>query len=146
MCATIETTQNPATVETTQNTSQTPPATAALPTMTLEVLEQKQREDPSISAVIEYLQASRKPNTWQRRRENPVTQALLKQWDKLNLHDNILYRTIHLQDEDSSVKQVILPKNLRKVAFQSLHTDMGHLGSDRTLDLTRRHLYTAKNV
>lgn len=37
--------------------------------------------------------------------------------------------------------QLVLPKRFRKLALKSLHDAVGHMGTDRTLDLVRAHFY-----
>lgn len=73
------------------------------------------------------------------RRELPELPVLLREWNRLELHDGVLYRK--RKDGDQVTYQLVLPEVLRESVLQSLHNDMGHMGIDRTLDLVRTRFY-----
>lgn len=56
----------------------------------------------------------------------------------------ILYR--RHQDNGKITYQLVLPEELRTVVLQSLHNDMGHLGTERNLDLVRTRFFWPKMV
>lgn len=58
------------------------------------------------------------------------------------LQNGILYRRRQVDEEIQY--QLILPESQRSIVLKSLHDDMGHLGFDRTLDLTRTRFFWPK--
>ncbi|RXN03980.1 Retrovirus-related Pol polyprotein from transposon 412 [Labeo rohita] len=65
--------------------------------------------------------------------------ALKWELNRLEIHNEVLYRK--RQDGDKVTHQLVLPEELRAPVLQSLHNDMGHLGTERTLDLARTRFY-----
>ncbi|KAK7877074.1 hypothetical protein WMY93_032212 [Mugilogobius chulae] len=101
----------------------------------------EQRSDPSIGEVIHELESGDKsPPTL--RKELPELPLLLREFNKLELIDGVLYR--RRQGEDQVSHQLVLPEALRDQVLHSLHNDMGHLGVERTLDLVRSRFYWPK--
>ncbi len=64
---------------------------------------------------------------------------LLRELNRLELHEDILYR--RRQDGERVLFQLVLPKELRSVVLTSLHDDMGHIGIERSLDLVRSRFF-----
>ena len=52
--------------------------------------------------------------------------------------DKIFYRK---EDENN---QLMLPSRLKPLVFKELHVDMGHLGYDRTLEITKERFFWPK--
>lgn len=101
-------------------------------------LQEKQNADPSIREVIHQLESGEKvPPTV--REELPEIPLLLRELNKLELINGILYRTRH--DNKQPSYQLVLPAELRSTVLQSLHDRMGHMGIERTLDLARTRFY-----
>lgn len=98
-----------------------------------EELKRKQRADPAIGEIIRQLETGNTP-TPTVRRELPELSILLQEISKLELQNGILYRKRRISEETHY--QLVLPEELQDMVMQSLHDDMGHLGIDRTLDLT----------
>lgn len=73
------------------------------------------------------------------RRDLPELPLLLREWNRLELHDWMLYQ--RGQDGDQLTYQLVPPEVLSASGLQSLHNDMGHMGIDRTLDLVRTRFY-----
>uniref|UniRef100_A0A3B3DXT9 Gypsy retrotransposon integrase-like protein 1 n=1 Tax=Oryzias melastigma TaxID=30732 RepID=A0A3B3DXT9_ORYME len=109
-----------------------------IPTFSHAELKEKQRADPSIREVIAQLEIGEKPPPTVRK-ELPELPLLLREWNRLELHDEVLYRRI--QDFNLTTYQLVLPEDLRATVLQSLHDDMGHMGIERTLDLVRTRFY-----
>uniref|UniRef100_A0A3P9L3Q8 Gypsy retrotransposon integrase-like protein 1 n=1 Tax=Oryzias latipes TaxID=8090 RepID=A0A3P9L3Q8_ORYLA len=101
-------------------------------------LRERQREDPSIREVIYQLETGEKISPTVRQ-ELPDIPLLLREWNRLELKDNILYR--RRQDGEHILFQLVLPEELRSMVLTSLHNDMGHLGVERTLDLVRSRFF-----
>ena len=93
-----------------------------------------QREDPIISKVIDHLVSKQVP----RREQNPVVRTMLKT-KGLVLLNGVLHR--QRVSDKGEFKQLVLPEKWRKTAFEMLHTEMGHMGRDRTCDLFRKRFF-----
>uniref|UniRef100_A0AAY4BA93 Gypsy retrotransposon integrase-like protein 1 n=1 Tax=Denticeps clupeoides TaxID=299321 RepID=A0AAY4BA93_9TELE len=102
------------------------------------MLKDKQRADPTIKEVIGQVEFGETPPPTARK-ELPDLPLLLREFNKLELHDEVLYRK--RQDGDEIIYQLVLPEELRASVLHSLHNDMGHMGIDRTLDLVRNRFY-----
>ena len=98
-----------------------------------------QREDATLRVIIDHLQTgSRVPA--QQIQTNPVfNRRYLKDWDKLFLHQDVLYRKAVINRQD--FQQLVLPLAFRDVVFQALHDDLGHQGRDRTISLVKQRFY-----
>uniref|UniRef100_A0A8C6UNE4 Gypsy retrotransposon integrase-like protein 1 n=1 Tax=Neogobius melanostomus TaxID=47308 RepID=A0A8C6UNE4_9GOBI len=73
------------------------------------------------------------------RNELPDLALLLRELNRLELQDDILYRRRH--DGEQVSFQLVLPQELKSVVLTSLHDDLGHLGIERTLDLVRTRFF-----
>ena len=109
-----------------------------VPNMSPEQIIHEQRTDPCLREVIAQIQTGEKvpPSV---RTEIPDVNLLLRELNRLKIHNNILYRTRHVGE--NATYQLVLPEQLRNSVFQSLHCDMGHLGTERTVDLARTRFY-----
>ena len=67
------------------------------------------------------------------------SRKVLKYWDKISACDGVLYRTVI--SNGKAVKQLLLPDSLRKQVLTSMHDEMGHQGSEKTLQLARTRCY-----
>lgn len=76
------------------------------------------------------------------RKELPELGLLLREWNKLEVLDGVLYRK--RQEGAQTHYQFVLPEALRSLVLKSLHDDMGHMGTERTLDLIRKRFYWPK--
>ena len=109
-----------------------------VPSFSLPVIKETQRSDPMLREVIHQLETGEKvPPT--ARAELPDLPLLLREINRLELHDGVLYR--RRQDGEQLCFQLVLPEVLRPVVLSSLHDDMGHMGVERTLDLTRARFF-----
>lgn len=112
-----------------------------IPSMSEEELRQSQRNDPAIKEIIHQLETGEtSPPTV--RQEIPQLSIFLRELSKLEFQNGILYRKRQIGDETQY--QLVLPESLRPMVLKSLHDDMGHLGFDRTLDLTRTRFFWPK--
>ena len=68
----------------------------------------------------------------------------MKEIDKLTLENGILYRKAILQNEN--VKQLVLPSHFRETAFRLLHTNLGHHGRDRTIQLMKERFFWPRMI
>lgn len=104
-------------------------------------LQLEQREDVIISQVISHLEEGKSPCRAVRY-ECPDLLLLLREWNRLELKDGVLYRRRKLHDQ--TTYQLVLPVKFRALVLESLHDQMGHMGIDRTLDLVRSRFYWPK--
>ncbi|KAL6488151.1 hypothetical protein MHYP_G00047770 [Metynnis hypsauchen] len=103
-----------------------------------EDLRQRQKADPAISEILHLMETGGSPSPAVRR-ELPDLPIYLREMNKLELRDDILYRKRQICNEIHN--QIVLPEKCRDMVLTSLHDDMGHLGFDRTLDLTRSRFF-----
>lgn len=108
-----------------------------LPQLSPSSLADLQRKDSEIKAVIEGLESGKKPSNLGN--QSSTLRLWFKEWNRLELKNGILYRK--KQDHGVPLYQLALPIFLRSTVLRSLHDDMGHLGTDRTLDLVRSRFF-----
>ena len=99
----------------------------------------EQRSDETIRRVIYLIEKGYKPTKRQMALEDANVFKLLKEWDKLVLKDDVLFRHSSLYGE--KVKQLVLPFVYRDLALTGYHDDAGHQGRDRTTYLIKSHFY-----
>lgn len=101
-------------------------------------LQEKQRADPLLREVIHQLQTGEKvPPTI--RTTLPDIVILLRDCNRLELHDDVLYR--RRQDKEHVSFQLVLPEELRPAVLTNLNENMGHMGVERTLDQVRSRFF-----
>jgi len=60
----------------------------------------------------------------------------MRDWEKLYIsQEGILYR----KTRDNN--QLLLPKKFQRLVYQELHCEMGHLSSERVIDLAAQRFY-----
>lgn len=117
------------------------PGLPVVPALSHRELQDKQRADLNLREVIHQIETGEKvPPT--AREELPEIHLLLRELNKLELIEGVLYRK--RQDNEQMSYQLVLPEDLRSTVLQSLHDDMGHMGIERTLDLARTRFYWPK--
>ena len=99
----------------------------------------EQREDPVISRVLDYVTSGECPPLRTRQKEAWEVNLLLREWDRLVVKEGVLYRR-RVDSEGENLK-LVLPCKFRQIALESLHDEMGHLGTERTIDLIRSRFY-----
>ena len=69
-------------------------------------------------------------------REPQNVKRLLHEWNKVELtHNGLLIRS------NGSRKQIVLPSKYHRLVMKELHEEMGHLETDRVLNLVRQHFF-----
>ena len=98
-----------------------------------------QRKDPTIGLTIQHLKTdARKPAP--QVLANPLYDArYAKDWDKLFLCNDILYRNGTVSSQE--FRQLVVPLSFRDEIFKALHRDLGHQGRDRTTSLIKQRFY-----
>ncbi|KAK7906651.1 hypothetical protein WMY93_015263 [Mugilogobius chulae] len=69
-----------------------PPGQVTLPVFSVQELQDAQQNDTTISQVIPFVTRSKRPSRREKSNLSPRALKLLKQWEKLTMLDNILYR------------------------------------------------------
>lgn len=117
-----------------------PAGQPTFPVFTLQRLQEQQQADVDIGRIIFYVQRGRRPSRRELEHESSQTKRLLKQWEKLELKNGILYR---ISKGPSGVKryQLVVPTPLKKEVLKGVHDDAGHQGQERTLYLTRQRFF-----
>ena len=98
----------------------------------------QQRADPAIWEILSLMDTGETPPPAVKK-ELPELPMLLREMNKLELKDEILLRKRQVGEETQY--QIVLPVKFRDMVLRSLYDDMGHMGFDRTLDLTRSRLF-----
>ncbi|KAJ8339479.1 hypothetical protein SKAU_G00362650 [Synaphobranchus kaupii] len=112
-----------------------------IPLLTPAEVRDMQRADTCICEVLRQIESGEKPPP-SLRKELPELCLLLREWNRLEVLNGILYRK--RQEGAQTHYQLVLPESLRSLALKSLHDDMGHMGVERTLDLVRKRFYWPK--
>ena len=107
-----------------------------LPAISMEEWRRLQEADPTIKRVIELKISGTRPSP---REEPPAVRNLLREWDRLHLHHNVLHR-VRKVDEQRTF-QLVVPPSHRDRAFQGIHDDVGHFGCAKTVELARQRFY-----
>jgi transposase InsO family protein len=116
--------------------------TETLPRYSNEELCKLQDDDPAIGRfkAIWKSGTGNKLTLRQMGREIPAVRKLLRNWDKIEIHNDVLFRVVHNNGE-GSVHQMLLPTSLQAYVLQALHDDAGHQGKERTLALVRARCF-----
>lgn len=70
----------------------------------------------------------------------PVLKVYSRDWDKLFIKDELLYRKSKAATGEERL-QLVLPTCKREEVLKGLHNDLGHMGRDRTTELVRERFY-----
>ncbi|KAL2092933.1 hypothetical protein ACEWY4_010245 [Coilia grayii] len=113
----------------------------ALPSFSARKLQDRQRGDADLAGVIFYVGRKRRPSRRECAQETWTPLRLLKQWQKLSLMDEILYRVAKDPATGKKKFQYVVPQSLRSDVLQGCHEDAGHQGQLRTLHLVKQRFY-----
>ncbi|VDI22567.1 Hypothetical predicted protein [Mytilus galloprovincialis] len=104
-------------------------------------LKQYQHEDKTISSMLSLRQIHGKEKPHISTSDQDLS-TLLKQWELLDVIDDILYRRWENSD-GTSYQQLVAPKRIRGEILRLLHDcrTAGHFGRDRTLAKVRARFY-----
>ncbi|KAK7899346.1 hypothetical protein WMY93_020199 [Mugilogobius chulae] len=109
-----------------------------LPELSQTDLRDRQQADPAIREVVRQLETGESVAPILRK-EFPELPLLLRELPKLEMRDGVLFRR-RMEDGHANL-QLVLPPDLRFSVLTSLHDHMGHMGVERTLDLTRQRFF-----
>ncbi len=110
----------------------------------LSEIQSQQHNDSVISRVAFYVSRKHRPSRRERANEDMHVLRLLKQWDRLFLLNDILYRAIKDPLTKHKKFQFLLPDSLKKQALFGVHDLAGHQGQSRTLSLARQRFYWSR--
>ncbi|KAL7831377.1 hypothetical protein SRHO_G00308800 [Serrasalmus rhombeus] len=112
-----------------------------LPGYTLSEVGSMQVTDPAISEVLVHWNRKMRPNFEERQQMSKSALVLLRQWDRLVVREDVLYRRVFRPDGAEEDLQLVLPICLRKEVLTYLHQEHGHQGIERTMELVRKRCY-----
>lgn len=96
--------------------------------------DQKQKADlEQIGKVLEMKENDITLSEEDRAKADIDTKILLKEWSRLYIEDDFLYR------KTTERKLLVLPFIYKLVALTHLHNNMGHVGVEKVLSLVREH-------
>ena len=95
----------------------------------------EQSTDPHIKRVRHFISTGSHPTAAELVKENQVVRTLMREPDRLEMRDGVLYR------RRADDLQLVLPEQCRGKLFKMLHWDSGHLGRDKTLGLFQERVY-----
>ncbi|CAG2220736.1 unnamed protein product [Mytilus edulis] len=102
-----------------------------LPTLDRQEIKDLQERDTVVGKFIEIWNTKRKPlRSEQRKFDRPLV-TLLRQWDRIEVVDGLVYRVI-MDRNHGQLKQLILPAVLRDKVLNNCHDKLGHQGIERT--------------
>ena len=98
-----------------------------------------QNRDTDISRVKSLMTRSSKPSTRELASESPEVRKYLRDWAKLTIKDEVLYRTVVIKG--NTYQQLVIPKEITDIVFKALHDDQGHQGRDRSAWLIKTRFF-----
>ena len=107
-----------------------------LKTITSKDVLQAQQSDPVIAPALRFKAKGEKPSKDIITHAAPGVRILMRDWEKLYISEEGL-----LCRKTSENNQIVLPKKFHQVIYQELHSQMGHLSSDRVIQLAVQRFY-----
>lgn len=100
------------------------PSYETIPGMTHDDWYQVQKEDPSLKRIISFLELDQKPNFRQIKLEPLEVKLLLREWNRLEVRDGVLYRK--WATHWAVLHQIIFPQQSRERPLKGVHNKVGH--------------------
>ena len=106
-------------------------------------LRNGQLQDPTIHLVLEWKESDHKPTWDEISHLGSEPKHYWSQWDRLKVHNGVLYREWYEPLGTSPTLQLVLPKVWRAEVMTLLHDNIctGHMGIHRTLARVRARFY-----
>ena len=118
------------------NTTAFTPELNGLQKLDPEEIARAQENDPCIGTICTLKTKKEYPAEEEIRRLTPEAKALLREWKRLELGtDGVLNR------RRGPEMQLVLPQCYRTIVYKELHQNMGHLGSERVVELARERFF-----
>ena len=113
-------------------------------TRSLEDLKRQQEQDPTLRVIISLLKTRTARPEW--KELSPQTtevKSLWKLWNSLELRDGVLYYKWESAAGNDPVLLRVLPKAMRRDAWEQLHVDHGggHMGTSKTMSKLRARFF-----
>lgn len=121
------------------------PGQDSLPVFTLEELKHSQELDPTISVVLPFVIRRNSPSRCERAGFDVTAMALLKHWERLKVHNGVLYRVSKDHVSKQKRHQYVLPESLKQKALHGIHDIAGHQRQERTMHLVRQRFFLAQD-
>ena len=102
--------------------------------------KEAQKNDTIISRVIEYKNRGRFPSKEERDNEPYNVKLLMCEWNNVRLENGIFKR------RRGTYNQLVVPRKFHPIIFHELHEKMGHLRSERVIQLARERFYWPRMV
>lgn len=99
-----------------------------------------QGADPLLKSFLSFWRTGQPPSKEQQVQLSRDLQSLLRQWDRINEKNGLLFRRA-MMSHGEEYFQLLLPFCLRQEVLQNLHDGHGHQGVRRTTDLVRQRCY-----
>ncbi|KAL7882964.1 hypothetical protein SRHO_G00006220 [Serrasalmus rhombeus] len=93
--------------------------------------------DPVIGPDCKFRKEGRHPRAEEREALPSPTKALFCQWDRLVEREGVLYRVAHPVEGGPEKFQLLFPELLQEELLSSVHSNHGHQGAERMLQLLR---------
>ena len=95
-----------------------------------------QESDPTISRILSYKSLQRNLMKEDRKNESAEVKVFMREWKNLFVgKDGLLYQ------RHGQTSQLVIPSQLKKLIYEQLHNNMGHLRVECVLNLTRDRFY-----
>ena len=116
-----------------QNSASATGAINTFPGMSALDTRKLQDEDDMVSRVRSYWNTGSPPTTEQSKHESRPVRRVLRQWGRLDVAQDLLYKKTQLNGE--SCHQLLLPYVLKSQVLHATHDNMGHQAFEKTLQL-----------
>ena len=103
--------------------------------------QEAQRNDADIRVVMRCVSSRQHPTLEERRSWSRGAQQMIRQWSRLRIKDNVLYRSVTDSRTQEEFLQVVCPEARREEAWRGIHLSSAHAGPERTLTQLRRRFY-----
>lgn len=107
-------------------------------------IRQKQLDDENIGQILVAVEAGTPRPKWECVSSgSSALKTLWGQWDRLEMHGGILYRTYEKGSGQDAKKQMIVPENMKQELLHYFHDipTAAHLGVDKTLEKLKEGFY-----
>ena len=110
---------------------------------TLGAARNKQLEDPDIGPILKWITSGSRPFGAEVCASSPATRHYWNCWDRLEIHDNVLFRRFVRRDQTGNHRQLIVPHALQHEVITQLHKPpmSGHLGKKKTRERALQQYY-----
>ena len=100
-----------------------------------------QSQDPNIQMVMRCVERRQEPTAEERRSWPREAQQLLRQWNRLQIKDGALRRSVTDSRTEEEYYQIVCPSARREDVWRRAHLAAAHAGVERTVAQLRRRFY-----